>query len=108
MDKILRPWMEYWSMLWRQVPLHGRKSTKGMYRSHGYVEYPWIFNAFATTSSTLFTTSLTPPAAAILIIHQIITLTSDQLASFITSLPLRLHGLALISHSMATLGSHSH
>ena len=86
----------------------GENPPRGCTDLTDMLNYPWIFNAFATTSSTLFTTSLTPPAAAILIIHQIITLTSDQSASFITSLPLRLLGLALIPHSTITLGSHSH
>ena len=88
-------------------PSHGQKSTNGMYHFHKSVEYPWIFNAIATTSNTLFATSLTPPAAATLIIYEIITRTSDQLAYFIMSLPLRLLCLALVPRSMATLGSHS-
>ena len=90
-------------------PSHGQKSTSRMYHFHGYIEYPWIFNGFATTSSTLFTTSPTLPAAAtLIIIHHIIVRAGDPLTCFITSLSLDLLCLNSISCSMITLGPYNH
>ena len=94
------PWIEYCAHAWNMNPwskVH-----------HWDAPYPWIFNGFARNSSRLFTISLTMPVAATLTIHQIIALASNPLACFLTSLSLRLLGLALISRSMATLGSHGH
>ena len=90
-------------------PFHGQKSTNCMYHFHGYVEYPWIFNGFATTSSNLSMTSSTlSTAATLIIIDHIIALAGDSLTYFITSLSLDFLDLNLISYSIITLSSYNY
>ena len=121
MDRILHPWMEYLSMekgisSWSYFThLMGKNPSIACIISmyvldiHGYVEYSWIFNGFATTSSNLSIISSTLSTAAILIIiYHIIALADDLLICFITSLSLGLLDLNLISYSIATLGSYNH
>ena len=116
MDRILHPWMEYlfmekgtssWSYFTRLMgknPLIAYIISMNVLNIHGYVEYSWIFNGFATTSSNLSMTSPTLSTIAILIIiHYIIALAGDLLIYFITSLSLDLLNLNLISYSIITL-----